>query len=125
MFNNCLGVLKYCPDINDQSNRSFLKIAVHVYGEGYKKIVEALLEYGLIVNPEGANSPKLLHASVEKGYLKIIEDLLKYGADVNTLYNSTFKEGFTPLLSAAKNKREEVAKLLISDEADINAQDKT
>jgi ankyrin repeat protein len=118
-------VLRYCPDINDQSNRSSLKIAVHGYGEEYKKIVEALLEYGLIVNPEDANNPKLLHAAVEKGYLKIIEDLLKYGADVNTLYNSTFKEGFTPLHSAAKNKQEEVAKLLISYEADINAQDKT
>ncbi|MFP3033510.1 MAG: ankyrin repeat domain-containing protein, partial [Wolbachia sp.] len=91
-------VLKYCPDINDQSNRSSLKIAVHGYGEGYKKIVEALLEYGLIVNPEDANNPQLLHAAVEKGYLKIIEDLLKSGADVNTLYNSTFKEGFTVLL---------------------------
>ncbi|MEY2393612.1 ankyrin repeat domain-containing protein [Wolbachia endosymbiont of Tettigetta isshikii] len=69
--------------------------------------------------------PKLLHAAVEKGYLKIVEDLLKYGADVNTLHNSTSKEGFTPLHSAAKIKQEEVAKLLISYEADINAQDKT
>ncbi|XP_067623198.1 ankyrin-3-like [Eurosta solidaginis] len=116
-------VLRYCPDINDQSNRSSLKIAVHGYEEEYKKIVEALLEYGFIVNPEEANNPQLLHAAVEKGYLKIIEDLLKYGADVNTLCNSTFK-GFTPLHSAANNKQEEVAKLLISYEADINAQDK-
>ncbi|XP_067625980.1 ankyrin-3-like [Eurosta solidaginis] len=116
-------ILRYRPDINDQSNRSSLKIAVHGYGEKYKKILEALLEYGLIVNPEDANNPKLLHAAVEKGYLKIIEDLLKYGADVNALYNS--REGFTPLHSAAKYKQEEVAKLLISYEADINAQDKT
>ncbi|WP_341817381.1 ankyrin repeat domain-containing protein [Wolbachia endosymbiont (group A) of Andrena carantonica] len=111
--------------MNHQSNRSSLKIAVHGYGEEYKKIVEALLEYGLIVNLEDANNPKLLHAAVEKGYLKIVEDLLKYGADVNTLHNSTSKEGFTPLHSAAKNKQEEVAKLLISYGADINAQDKT
>ncbi|MFP3015966.1 MAG: ankyrin repeat domain-containing protein, partial [Wolbachia sp.] len=97
-------ILKYCSDINDLSNRSSRKIAVPGYGEGYKKIVEALLEYGLIVNPEDANNPKLLHVAVDKGYLKIIEDLLKYGADVNTLYNSTFKEGFTHLHSAAKNK---------------------
>ncbi|TGZ53653.1 uncharacterized protein [Temnothorax longispinosus] len=119
-------VLKYCPDINNQSNRSSLKIAVPGYGGKYKKIVEDLLEYyGFIADPEDAIDPKLLHAAVEKGYLKIVGDLLKYGANVNTLHNSTFKEGFTPLHSAAKNKQEEVAKLLISYEADINAQDKT
>ncbi|MEY2393652.1 ankyrin repeat domain-containing protein, partial [Wolbachia endosymbiont of Tettigetta isshikii] len=84
-------VLKYCPDINNQSNRSSLKTAVHGYGEKYKKIVEALLEYGLIVNPEDANNPELLHAAVEKGYLQIVEDLLKYGAAVNALHNSPYK----------------------------------
>lgn len=66
-------VLKYCPDINNQSNRSSLKTAVHGYGEEYKKIVEALLEYGLIVNPEDASNSKLLHAAVEKQYLKILK----------------------------------------------------
>ncbi|KAF5292012.1 hypothetical protein FQA39_LY14129 [Lamprigera yunnana] len=113
----------YCPDINDRSNRSSLKIAVYGYGKEYKKIVESLLEYGLIVNLEDVNNPKLLHAVVEKGYLKIIEELLKYGANVNTLYNSDF----TLLHSAAKNKQDEatmnavlkITKLLLTNRANI------
>ncbi|XP_044742473.1 ankyrin-3-like [Chrysoperla carnea] len=119
-------VLKYCPDINNQSNRSSLNTAVYSNGEEFKKIVEALLEYGLIVNPENANNPKLLHIAIEKGYLKIVSDLLKYGADVNMLHKLPFFESLclSPLHRAVKYKQEEVAKLLMDYKANINAQGK-
>jgi ankyrin repeat protein len=67
----------------------------------------------------------LLHAAVEKGHLKIVEELLKYGTDVNMLYKPTYGIGSMPLHVAAKNRQEEVAKLLISCGADVNAQDET
>ncbi|CAG9765617.1 unnamed protein product [Ceutorhynchus assimilis] len=119
-------VLKYCPDINNKSNRNSLEIAVRGFSVVYEKIVEALLEYGLLINPIHANNPELLHAAIENGYLKIVEDIFKYATEVNMLLNSTStKGGLTPLHNAAKKKQQEVAKLLISYGADINAQDKT
>jgi len=71
------------------------------------------------------NNCKLLHVAVKKGYLKTVYELLKYGIDVNMLYKSTYGIGYMPLHAATKNKQEEVAKLLISYGADVNAKDKT
>ncbi|XP_044573804.1 putative ankyrin repeat protein RF_0381, partial [Drosophila ananassae] len=88
-------VLKYCPDINHQSNRSSLKIAVHGYGEEYKKIVEALLEYGLIVNLEDA--------------------LISYGADIN----AQDKTGKTPIFYATENADLKITKLLLTNRANV------
>ena len=67
----------------------------------------------------------LLLVAVGKGYLKIVEVLLKYGIDVNMLYKSGYGIGYMPLHVATENKQEEVAKLLISYGADVNAQDET
>jgi len=118
-------VLKHHPDVNNKSNRSALNVAVHGYGKEYGKIIENLLQYGFTVNPEDVNNCELLCAAVEKGYLKIVEELLKYGIDVNVLHKSTYGQGYMPLHVATKNKQEEVAKLLISYGADVNAQDET
>jgi ankyrin repeat protein len=97
---------------------------VHGSGKEYGKIVENLLQYGFTVNPEDVNDCKLLHAAVEKGCLKIVEELLKYGIDIR-LCKSTSAKGYMPLHVVAKNIHEEVAKLLISYGADVNAQDET
>lgn len=116
-------VLKCCPKVDIQSNRNALKIAVFGYGEKYKKIVEDLLQYGLIFNARDANNSMLFHEAVRKGYFKIVEDLLKYGANVNMLSCSV--EGFTPLHNAVKHQLEEITKLLVTYGANINAKDKT
>jgi ankyrin repeat protein len=71
--------------VNNKSNREALNVDVQGCGEGYGKIVENLLQYGFIVNPEDLNNCKLLHAAVGKGCLKIVEELIKYGIDVNML----------------------------------------
>ena len=60
----------------------------------------------------------------QKGYVKIVEDFLKYGANVNTLFGRSGNgKGLTPLHITFKNKQEEVANLLISNEANIIVQD--
>jgi len=118
-------VLKHCPDVNNRSNRNALNVAVHGNGKEYGKIIENLLQFGFTVNPEDVNNCELLHAAVEKGYLKIVEEFLKYGTDVNKLYKSTYGKGYMPLHVAARNKQEEVAKLLIRYGADVNAQDES
>jgi ankyrin repeat protein len=98
---------------------------VYGYGIWYGKIIENQLQYVFTVNPEDVNNCKLLLDAVEKGYLKIVDKLLKYGTDVNKLYKSTYGIGCMLLHVASKNKQEEVAKLLISYEADVNGQDET
>jgi len=109
--------------VYNESNRSALNVAVCGSRIRYGKIVKNLLQYGFTVNPEDVNNCKLLHAAVEKGYLKIVDELLKYDTDVNKLYKSKYGKGYMPLHVAAKNKQEEVAKLLISYGADVNAKD--
>jgi len=118
-------LLKRCPDVNNKSNRSALNVAVRGIGREYGKIIENLLQYGFTVSPEHTNNCELLHAAVEKGYLKTVEEHLKYGIDVNKLYKSKYGIHYMPLHFATKNKQEEVAKLLISYGADVNAQDET
>jgi len=111
--------------VNNKSNRSALNVAVHGNGREYGKFVKNLLQYGFTVRPEYVNNYELLHAAVQKRYLIIIEELLKYGIDVNKLYKSTYGGDFMPLYFATQNKQEELAKLLISYGADVNAQDET
>ncbi|XP_076684322.1 uncharacterized protein LOC143377176 [Andrena cerasifolii] len=118
-------LLKHHPDVNNRSNRSALNVAVHGNGRDYSKIAENLLQYGLTINPEDANTYKLLHTAVSKGYLTIVEELLKYGHDVNMVNYSGPRKGCTPLHVATKNKQEEIAKLLVSYGAGVNAQDET
>ncbi|XP_043469266.1 ankyrin-1-like [Leptopilina heterotoma] len=116
-------ILKYNPDINNEINSSCLLISVYGDKEEHKKIVQVLFEYGFRVGPRNVNNSKLLHTAVEKGYLNIVEDQLKHGANVNMLRHSECKEDFSPLHTAAKHKQEEIAKLLISYKANVNAHD--
>ena len=76
-------VLKYCPDVNNRSNRSALNVAVHGSGKEYGKIVKNLLQYGLTVNPEDVNNCKLPHAAVEKGHEKVVKLLLECDANID------------------------------------------
>ena len=115
-------ILRRRPDVNNKSNRSALNVAVQGCGERYSMIVQILLQYGFTVHPEDANDSKLLHAAVQKGYLTIVEELFKYGADDD---NSTSIKDLMLLHVATKSKREEVAKLLMSYGADVNALDAT
>ena len=118
-------VLKRCPDVNNKSNRSALNVAVHGIDIENGKIVENLLQYGFTLSPEDVNNCKLLCVAVQGGYLKIVEELLKYGVDVNKLQKSPYGGNYMPLHFASKYKQEEVAKLLMSYGADVNAKDET
>lgn len=109
---NVLNVLKHCPDVNNKSNRSAFYVAVHAFGRENCNIVKKLLQCGITAGPEDVNNCKLLHAAVEDAYLKTVKELLKYGTDVNKLYKPACGRGYIPLHVAAKNKQQEVAKLI-------------
>ncbi|XP_076290222.1 uncharacterized protein LOC143213811 [Lasioglossum baleicum] len=87
-----------------------------------KKMIETLLQHGLIVNPNDVDNPGLLSIAVEKGSLKIVEDLLKYREDINMLVDD-YSTGLTPLHSAVKGKQVQMAKLLLNYGANINVKD--
>ncbi|CAG9760195.1 unnamed protein product [Ceutorhynchus assimilis] len=100
-------VLKYCPDINNATNRNSLEIAVRgCRGKGYGaklntqdetgktpifyatknvdlKMIELLLTNGAIVEDD----PELLYIAVRKEYKEIVEALLQHDADINACDN--------------------------------------
>ena len=57
-------------------------------------------------------------------YHAAVEELLKYGAHINKSHKLTLGKGSSPLRVATKNGQE-VAKLLISYGANVNARDET
>ena len=114
-------ILKHCPDLNNKRNSSVLKVAVKGWGTEYRKIIKNLLRYGFTVNPK--DTKNFMYAAVKKGYLELIEELLKHGTGVNMLCNSTSGKGYIPLHVASIKNQVEVAKLLISYGADVNAED--
>ncbi|KAJ8664415.1 hypothetical protein QAD02_006077 [Eretmocerus hayati] len=73
------------------------------------------------IRSEELNSPRLLHTAAEKGYLNIVEHLVESGTSVDTLHSKD--DGLTTLHCAVKNNQEEVARFLLSNGADVNAQD--
>ena len=115
-------ILKHSPNLNSKSNSSVLNIAVQGRGIEYSQIVKNLLEYGFTVTHKDAN---FMHAAIAKGYVEIVKELLKHSTDADMFYKGTSKKRCTPLHVATINGHEEVAKLLISYGADVNAPDRT
>ena len=58
-----------------------------------------------------------LHQAIEQGNIEAIKELISTGADVN----EADQEGWTPLSKAAHGGQKEIAELLISNNADLNA----
>ncbi|CAL1682579.1 unnamed protein product [Lasius platythorax] len=138
------NLLQYGFTVNpeDVNNRTLLHAAVE---KGYLEIVQELLKYGTDVNML-YNSRKgfmPLRIATKNKQEKVIKLAISCRADVNVtdeigntrvfyatenvnmLHNSISGKGYIPLHIATKNKQEEVAKLLISYGADVNAQDET
>ena len=89
----------------------------------YSNIVTDLLQYGLTVNPKDAKN--LMYSAVKNGYLELVEELLKHSTDVNILFNAACRNGYKPLHVAIRYRQKEVAELLLSYGADVNAPDET
>ena len=115
-------ILLRSPDLNNKSNRKALKVALDNCAS---MIVNSLLQYGFTLLPEHANNSKLLHKAIQNGYLKILEGLFKSSIDDNILRSSTSINDLMLLHLAIKYRQWEIAKLLISYGADVNARDTT
>ncbi|CAG9760197.1 unnamed protein product [Ceutorhynchus assimilis] len=123
-------VLKYCPDINNATNRNSLEIAVrgcrerdfsfnnkepdsNVKGE----IAKLLLSKGAHVDVQTEYGKTTLLSSTKKGYAKVVEVLLEYNANVNL----ALKSGFTPLHISAQDGNLEISTMILNKGANVNA----
>ena len=77
---------------------------------GHEEIVKYLLDHG--------GSPDCMYAVIQGKNINIFRILLDHGANVNQRVDSSDR---TPLQSTIEHKEEEMAKLLISRGADVNA----
>ncbi|XP_076288512.1 transient receptor potential cation channel subfamily A member 1-like [Lasioglossum baleicum] len=101
-------------DIKDNPN--LLSIAA---GNGSLKIVEDLLKYGADVNRLNSSTfgrdLTALHSAVKQHKVAVAQLLINYGANVNFKNNL----GDTPIVYAIENSDTEMAKLLLTNGADI------
>jgi len=83
---------------------------------GNLPIAQYLIKHGADVNQAKNDGTTPLYMSSQNGHLQVVECLIKHGADVN---QGRRNEGFTPLCSAINKNQTEVAKFLLSKNANI------
>ncbi len=82
---------------------------------GCRKIVIALLDFGLDLESKKSSLNSLLHLAAKKGQLEIVRLLLEKGADIH----ARNKRGHSPLYFACRRGNDEMIKLLVSDGANF------
>ena len=84
----------------------------------------AMQSVGAADNPAGENSSSIcqkLIESIKNGNEEdVINQLIASGDRASTLINTRDKDGLTPLIFATRNGREQIADLLIANNADVN-----
>ncbi|ETS84294.1 hypothetical protein PFICI_02319 [Pestalotiopsis fici W106-1] len=110
---------------NGRSGEAVMKLLVNARGghecnilqvassQGYREIVQLLLENKVDVNAQGGHHGNALQAASAIGDEEIVKMLVDHGADVNASHNAA-----TPLLTAAKKGHEEVVCILLAAGAD-------
>jgi ankyrin repeat protein len=89
---------------------------------GNASLVEALLVAGAEINATDNQGVTALHYASGAGQVAVVRVLLLHKAQVNARAGSK-RDGATPLVSAAIQGRKEVAALLLSNGADVDAKD--
>ncbi|KAI9766598.1 MAG: hypothetical protein M1840_006409 [Geoglossum simile] len=122
-------------DVNAQGGNA-LQVASY---QGHKQIVKLLLDKGADVNAQGGYYGNALQAASVNGHEQIVKLLLDKGADVNAqggIYGNTLRTAFyqyheqivkldkgaDALQAALVNGHEQVVKLLLDKDVDVNAQ---
>lgn len=90
-----------------------LEVVRYLVEQGADLYAKLTTDYGDNI-PDGRNA---LHLAVNKGHVAVAEYLLEAGCDPN----EACSHGFTPLMTAAMNNLYEMAEMLLSHGADVNA----
>ncbi|KAJ3767410.1 ankyrin repeat-containing domain protein [Lentinula raphanica] len=86
--------------------------------EGYKDIVECLLQHGADINLQGGHYGTAIAAAAFGGHQDVVEYLVQHGADIN-LQGGYFG---TAIVAAAVRGHQHVVEYLVQHGADINLQ---
>ena len=81
----------------------------HAATRGHEAVVEALLSWGAIVDPQSHSGATPLHAACQEGHLACVLALLKAGASVSLPING----GSLPIHYSAKRNMVEIVKTLL------------
>lgn len=111
-------LLSYNADINiceENGNTPLISATQNAYID----VIKELLENNAQINYKNDNDASALNMAVINNNIEIVQELLKYHADVEIT-----SQGYTPLMYASNFGNLEISQLLISNNANINAQTK-
>ena len=96
-------------------------------GSNSQELVEILLSKGADVNAKMTNGTGVFTQCINgilmgRVSLELAEILIAKGADVDESAKTGAIQGYTPLMTAARNNKEELVNLLIKKGADVNAE---
>ena len=105
----CGLLLAHGSDVNEMQPGTKMT-ALHIAAiRGHKAVVEALLSWGTIVDPQNHAGITPLYDACQEGHLACVLTLLKAGARVSVPTNN----GILPIHAAAKNNRVEIVRTLL------------
>ena len=103
----CGLLLAHGSDVNEVELETKDTALHFAAGKGHEAVVEALLSWGAIVNPQDHIGYTPLYAACPNGHLACALALLKAGASVSLPTN----DGFLPIHVAAQRNRVEIVKM--------------
>lgn len=114
----------YGANIEHENDNGVTAVMVFA-SRGYFECAQYILDHGANVNHMSTSRKNALWNAVNRGYPNMIDLIINKGGDVNYPY-PTYKNKWEPLLYiAAKNKRYNIMKLLISHDINVNAHNVT
>ena len=106
----CGLLLAHGSDVNEKNLNQTKWTALHRASvRGHKAVMEALLSWGAIVDPQDHVGATPLHVACQEGHLACVLALLKKGASIAMPNN----HGNLPIHIAAKKNRVEIVRTLL------------
>ena len=107
----CGLLLAHGSDVNEMNLKAKNTVLHQAAAQGHEAVVEALLSWGTIVNPQDHTGATPLHGACQDGHLACVLALLKAGASVSMPSN----DGALPIHMAAQDNRVEIVRILLDN----------
>ena len=105
----CEFLLAHGSDVNEVHQKTKTTVLHEAAGRGHEAVVEALLSWGAIVDPQDHAGMTPLFLACQEGHLACVLALLKAGANVSLPNNI----GILPIHGAAQTNRLEIVRTLL------------
>lgn len=117
------GAFRRLEDMQYDSIYKNAELFMWAVSNGYKPVVEWLIERGADVNAKNFDGVSALFKATDRGHINIAKLLVERGADVNCKGIGIFGLYISALINAMQKGRNTMAEILIEKGADINAKD--